>query len=263
MKKENVLDKLTPVDTWSTTNFSSGAYDGKKIILSGNKGNLGPIWENILTDQGADVYGFDYDDKKENSINNADVRKLKSLTDFRTFFREAGGGVPDIIINNAAIDTPPTKNNINFFTDYNNVIDTNLIGAINLVSLFIDDMKQARKGLIINIGSIQGNVAADIRNYDAGFEKPVGYNVSKAGLIQYTRSLAVQYGAYGIRAVCLAFSAVDSGKFEEPFKSKFLNCLPLKKLISEKSLAAALRFAIDCPELTGQQVLIDAGYTAW
>jgi len=245
-------------------------YKDLRVVLSGNKGNLGPIWESILTDLGAQVIGFDWDTDKALSISNCDVRDSNALLIFKTRYIELMGlrcalePPPNIIINNAAIDVPPSAKNVNFFTNAHNTIDTNLTGAINLTQLFIEDMvKFGDGGLIINIGSIQGNVAADIRNYPSDFEKPVGYNVSKAGLIQFTRSLAVQYGSYGIRAVCLAFSAVDSGKFEEPFKSKFLNCLPLGKLISRQSLEASLRFAIDCPELTGQQILVDAGYTAW
>lgn len=253
----------------------------KRVILSGNKGNLGPIWQKFLESGGARVFGYDWDKSKPIGIDNIDVRDLNKLNYFRKwYYNELDGELmspkqdrsnnlpscnpPDIIINNAAIDNPPFKNqDVKFFNDYVNIVDTNLIGAINLTSLFIDDMKRAGGGLIINIGSILGNVAADIRSYDDGFEKPVGYNVSKAALIQFTRSLAAQYGQYGIRSVCLAFSAVDSGKFENPFKSKFLKCLPLGRLISRESLEAALRFAVECPELTGQQVLIDSGYTAW
>lgn len=237
---------------------------GMIAILSGNKGNLGPIWESILTDLGAEVIGFDWDFSQPVSLHNCDVTSQEALLKFKKLYINAWVISPHIIINNAAIDVPPHRENVNFFTDVFNTINTNLIGAINLTQLFVPDMvKWGEGGLIINIGSIQGNVAADIRNYDNDFEKPVGYNVSKAGLIQFTRSLAVQYGKHNIRSVCLAFSAVDSGKFAEPFKSKFLNCLPLGKLISRQSLEASLRFAIDCPELTGQQVLIDSGYTAW
>lgn len=250
-------------------------YSGTRVILSGNKGNLGPIWESILADLGADVIGFDWDYSKPVSLHNCDVTSPEALLKFKKEYISHFGirykshplanvPPPHIIINNAAIDVPPHRKNVNFFTDALKTVNANLIGAINLSQLFVPGMvKWGKGGLIINIGSIQGNVAADIRNYDNDFEKPVGYNVSKAGLIQFTRSLAVQYGKHNIRSVCLALSAVDSGKFTEPFKSKFLNCLPLGKLISRESLEAALKFAIDCPELTGQQILIDSGYTAW
>jgi NAD(P)-dependent dehydrogenase (short-subunit alcohol dehydrogenase family) len=120
-----------------------------------------------------------------------------------------------------------------------------------------------RRGLVVNVGSIQGFIGADWRNYPEGFEKPVAYNTSKAGLIQLSRSIAVQYGRYGIRAVTIAFGPFDNGKFDPEFKDKFLRNVPLERIVSRESLAATLRYVIQCPELTGQTILVDAGYTAW
>jgi len=224
----------------------------KIVVLSGCNGSLGPIWKRTMLSAGAYVYGFD--------LPVTDVRDEESLLEYKKYF-SSNNLVPDIIINNAAVDHPP-QGDVTFWTDTENIIKTNLIGAVNLTFLFLPWMIERGSGLIINIGSIQGNVAADWRNYE-GFEKPVGYNLSKAGLIQFTRSLAVQYGKYGIRSVCISFAAVDNGKFKEPFKSNFLKCLPLGRFISVQSLEQTLLYACTCPELTGQQILVDSGYTAW
>ena len=226
---------------------------GKYALISGCGGNLGPIWRKTLIASGATVFGFD---KPETDITNP--VDLITVRKFWTYNKI----VPDIIVNNAAIDNPPGEG-VNFWTGLTDIINTNLIGAANLTGLFIDEMKTRGSGVIINIGSIQGNVAADWRNYDGDFEKPVGYNLTKAAYIQFTRSLAVQYGRYGIRSVCLSFAAVDGGKFKEPFKSKFLKCLPLGRFVSIESIQMSLLYAACCPELTGQQVLVDSGYTAW
>lgn len=251
---ENVKDKNKDMSQYC---------EDMTAVISGSRGNLGPIWENALSNAGARVYGFDWDENRKEDIYNADVRRCGSLAYFVHAYNQMEIDPPDIIINNAAIDVPPTHPDINFFTDVKNTIETNLMGAINLTSFFVKRMALKGSGLIINVGSIQGNVAADWRNYEPGFEKPVGYNVSKAGLIQLTRSIAVQYGRSGVRSVCLSFAAVDTGKFVDPFKSKFLNCLPSGRFISPESVEAALRFAITCPELTGTQVMVDSGYTAW
>lgn len=233
---------------------------GTTAVLSGHLGNLGPVWEETLYNAGCIVHGFDIKKKLYNVNKIEDMQQYKKNID--SWQREYNAGRKiNIIINNAAIDHPPQPG-INFWTDYENIIQTNLVGACNLTSVFLPDMIENGGGVIINIGSIQGNVAADWRNYE-GFEKPVGYNLSKAGLVQFTRSLAVQYGKYNIRSVCISFAACDTGKFKEPFKSKFLNCLPLGRFISEESLKMTLLYAICCPELTGQQILVDAGYTAW
>lgn len=240
----------------------------KIAIISGNRGNLGPIWESALKSWGAEVCGFDWDgiarDEKDEKYNpfNVNVQDFISLQAFKNYYYKNHKNPPYIIINNAAIDVPPCDP-IRFFTNYRKTIDTNLVGALRLTELFIDDMCEKKEGLIINIGSIQGNVAADWRNYPQGFQKPVGYNVSKAGLIQFTRSVAVQYGSNNIRSVCLSFGAVDTEKFTQAFRQNFLHCLPLREFISPESLRAALKFAIECPQLTGQQILVDSGYTSW
>jgi len=105
-------------------------------------------------------------------------------------------------------------------------------------------------------------MGADWRNYAEGFDKAVGYNVSKAALVQLSRSICTQYGRHGIRSVTISFGPFDSG-LPEDFKSKFLKNVPLGRTISEKSFRKTLRYAIECPELSGQQILVDGGLLAW
>ena len=124
-------------------------------------------------------------------------------------------------------------------------------------------MIKAGGGVIVGITSIQGFVGADHRNYEGSFEKPVGYNLSKAALMQYARSLTVQYGRYGIRACCIGFGPFDGGKLDPVFLGKFLKNVPLGRPVSRESVKAALTFAVTCPEFAGQTALIDGGFTSW
>jgi len=235
------------------------SLEGKTAVVLGSTGNLGPIWVEALRDAGARVITLDLKPGEADYEFNCGSRDCcEALYD--DFKR--GAIYPDIIVNNAAIDNPPGSGT-NFFTRAAEVVYTNLIGPLNVFEFLLPLMMRNGGGVVVNIGSIMGNVGADWRNYEEGFEKPVGYNLSKAGLIQLTRSIAVQYGRYNIRSVCIAFAACDTGKYKEPFASKFKACMPLGRFISRKSLQTALLFACCCPELTGQQVLIDGGYTAW
>ena len=128
---------------------------------------------------------------------------------------------------------------------------------------FLPSMIEKGKGTIIAIGSIQGFIGADWRNYDEGFEKPVGYNLSKAALMQYVRSLTEQYDRFGIRACCIAFGPYDGGKIPQAFLDKFLRNVPTGHAVSRDDLKAALRFAVECESFAGQTVLVDGGYIAW
>ncbi len=227
---------------------------GKRAFLSGAKGNLGPIWVETLEDAGVSIFSLglpEFDITNKCDVNEIIHNHSLALTDY-----------PDILINNAAIDNPPGSN-ASFFGNFKEIIDVNLIGAINMCEAVIPLMIKNGGGVIVNIGSIMGNVAADYRNYPEGFEKPVAYNCSKAALIQLSRSITVQYGRYGIRSVTISFGPYDGGKLTQDFLDKFLKNVPLNRTISKESFQQALLFACCCPELAGTQVLIDGGYTAW
>ena len=217
----------------------------KIAVVTGASGNLGPIWCKVLEKEGYNVFKIDL---PEHDI----TTPSKWMDDFINV-------VPDVVVNNAAIDNPPGSQS-SFFGNFSKIMEVNIGGAIYTGMFFIPKMIKNGGGLIVNIGSIQGNIGADWRNYDGNFEKPVGYNCSKAALVQLSRSIAVQYGRYNIRSVTLAFSAYDGGKLTKEFLDKFLKNVPLGRTISKESLRAALIFALNCPELTGQQVIIDGGY---
>lgn len=214
----------------------------KNVAVFGSGGNLGPVWMRTFEAMGANVKGYD--------LPEWDAR---IEFDYPTY---------DVVLYNAAIDNPPAPG-VNFYTNYSDIIDVNLNGAIRVAKSVIPKMVENGGGLFIVVGSIQGYIGADYRNYPEGFEKPVSYNVSKAGLAQLVRSIAVQYGKDNVRAVCMAFGAVDTGKLSPEFKSKFIRCLPLKRFVSKASLRSTLLYVCTCPELTGQTILVDSGYTSW
>ena len=226
---------------------------GKTVLVTGTSGNLGPIWCSTLRDAGAKVFEMDYPEY--------DVSVWPSVQKARDKCIDAYG-TPDIIINNAGIDNSPGVL-INFFGNVRRILEVNLEGATLVCEAFIPDMIEWGGGVIINIGSIMGNIGADWRNYSDGFDKPIAYNLSKAGLIQLARSVTTQYGGHNIRCVTIAFGPYDSEKLDKDFKKKFFKNVPLGRGVSKKSLQTTLLFACCCPELAGVQVLIDGGYIAW
>ncbi len=220
---------------------------GKKAFVTGRTGLLAPIWKETLESVGCQVmmYGLPDDD----------------VTDKDKLLHTAMNFAPDIIINNAAIDNPPTSK-ATFFGNCKEILDVNLLGAVNVCESFIPGMIKKGGGVIVNIGSIMGARGAVKRNYELSFEKPVGYNVSKAALVQLSRSVTTQYGDKGIRSVTIGFGPYDGGKLEPSFLSKFLSDVPLKRTVSKQSLQTTLLFACCCPELAGQLVLVDGGFCA-
>jgi NAD(P)-dependent dehydrogenase (short-subunit alcohol dehydrogenase family) len=214
----------------------------KTAIVTGASGNLGPVWLETLEEIGYSVYGIGlpYYDVTEKVYYMPDV-------------------TPSVLVLNAAIDNPPGSE-ATFHGNLERIIAVNLIGACNVVEAFLPRMIDNGGGAIIGISSIQAHVGADWRNYQDGFEKPVGYNISKAGLEQYMRSLTVQYGRFGIRACCIGFGCYDSGKLDPVFLEKYLKNVPLGRPVSRQSAKAALRFAVECPEFAGQTLMVEGGY---
>ena len=215
-------------------------------IVTGGSGRIGPIWIDELFKMGYIPVSYD--------LPYFDVTNREQATAFVELLIRP----PSVLVNNAAIDNPPGTD-ASFFGNLDKILEVNLVGATRMAEAVIPSMIKNGGGVIVNIGSIMGSIGADWRNYEPGFEKPVAYNLSKAALVQLSRSITVQYGRYNVRSVTIAFGPLDKG-LPEAFKEKFLKNVPLGRAISEQSWRAALRFAIQCPEFAGQQVLVDGGY---
>ena len=227
---------------------------GKKGLVIGGEGNLGPIWMDTLRDAGAHAYsiGLPYFD----FTNDEDLRRAPEIV-------LQAVGTPDIIVCNAAIDTPPTKMEARFFTDFEKTMQVNINAHARLLSYFIPEMVNNGGGVIVLVGSIQGYIGADWRNYSGGFEKPCGYNCSKAALQQLARSLTVQYGRYGIRAVCPGFGPFLSDKLPPEFVAKIREKIPTGRTVTKEDVQRTLLYAVCCEGLAGEDWLVDGGFTAW
>jgi len=225
---------------------------GKKGLVIGGEGNLGPIWMETLRDAGAEAYSLGlphFDFTKDEDLRRAPEIVLQAV------------GTPDIIVCNAAIDTPPTKTEARFFTDFERTMQVNVNAHARLLEKFIPDMIQKGGGVVVLIGSIQGYIGADWRNYEPPFEKPCSYNCSKAALQQLARSITVQYGRFGIRAVCPGFGPYVSKKLPPEFLEKITSKIPMGRTVSKESLQRTLLYAVCCEDLAGEDWLCDGGYT--
>jgi len=238
---------------WEGSCLDCRPLTGKVAVITGTSGQLGPIWVETVKELGGKVWGMDLPD--------VDVSNMRQVMASADECLEVHGA-PSVLILNAAIDNPPGSD-ASFHGNVDRIVEVNLIGATNTVDAFLYEMIKNGGGVIIPIVSIMGRIGADWRNYADGWEKPVGYNLSKAALEQYVRSLTTQYGRYDIRACGIGFGPYDGGKLDPVFLEKFLRNVPLGRPVSERSAKATMTFALTCPEFAGQTVMIDGGYTAW
>lgn len=260
---------------------------GRVAVVTGAFGRLGPVWCGTLLEAGATVVGLDlpgaasppsYDDLRRCwperlQVFRADVLDRDSLEAARGRCAESVGE-PAILVNNAGIDQPPGPARTFRIEDvpaelFRAVLEVNVVGAFQATQVFGPAMVRARRGSIVNIGSLYASVSPDARFYDhldadPPFLKPPAYGASKAALVNLTRYLAAHWGPHGVRVNALSPGGVEGAQDPE-FKRKFTARVPLGRMATAADLRGPLTFlASDASAyVTGIELRVDGGFTAW
>jgi len=163
----------------------------------------------------------------------------------------------DILINNAGINK--VDNNIDSKTlDFENLIDVNLKGPYLFCREVSSIMKKNKYGKIVNISSIWGTITRSGRSI---------YSASKFGLVGLTKTLAVELAPHGIlvNAVAPGFTMTElTKKTNSEEEIEYLkNTIPIKRLAEPIEIARLVLFISSEVNtyLTGQNIIIDGGYT--
>ena len=169
-------------------------------------------------------------------------------------------GKIDILVNNAGIAVWGTNDDTTEEI-WDTVMDVNAKGVFLGTKHVIPEMKKSGGGSIINISSISGLVGQPTI-------QPV-YNASKGAVRIFTKSTAVQYGRYGIRANSIHPGAIDTDMIShriqgEESKARIKNTVPLQRVAKPIEIAyGALFLASDeSSYMTGSEMIMDGGVTA-
>ena len=271
--------------------------DDTVAVVTGASGMLGPIWVGALLDAGARVFALDLERAAVSSglqtlldrysqvthstgaprlcLHHADVMDRDSLEVAQAAC--AGTmGVASVLVNNAGIDQPASTDRATSYRmedvpmDVSRaILEVNTLGTFQVSQVFGGEMVKARRGSIINIGSLYASVSPDLRlydhmNLDPPFLKPPAYGASKAAVVNLTRYLATAWGPYGVRVNALSPGGVLGGQDPE-FQRKFNDRVPLGRMAEAADLTGPLRFlASDASAyVTGTELRVDGGFTAW
>jgi NAD(P)-dependent dehydrogenase (short-subunit alcohol dehydrogenase family) len=136
---------------------------------------------------------------------------------------------------------------------------------VNLTSLFSvcrQFAKNNKKGAIVNFSSTYGLVSPNPSLY-SNFQKDVGYGVSKAGVINLTKFLAVHL-APNIRVNCVIPGGI-SFKQNSSFKKNYSKLTPMKRMMKKTELNSMIDLLCsnNSSYVTGASFVIDGGYTIW
>jgi NAD(P)-dependent dehydrogenase (short-subunit alcohol dehydrogenase family) len=186
-----------------------------------------------------------------------DVRDSKSVgSAFDQVIADLGG--PDILVNNAGINIrePITQLQDESWED---IIQTNLAGAMRCSRLAARHMKEKGWGRIINIGSILSFV---------GIPERAAYASSKAGLLGMTRAMALDLAPHGVtvNALCPGVFRTEINRpiLDDPdYLKEFLKQIPLGAMGEPGQLAGAAVFLASeaSSYVTGAALMVDGGWT--
>ncbi len=162
--------------------------------------------------------------------------------------------LPSILINNAGISLESLLMRIKD-DDWKKIIDTNLSSAFYLCKAAVSGMMKNRKGRIINIGSVVGSIGA-IGN--------AHYSASKAALLGFTKSLALEVGSRGITVNNIApgYITTDMTKdIKSELSEVLMNKIPMNRFGSPEDVAkVALFLASESGSyITGQTIHVNGG----
>ncbi|MDH3231943.1 MAG: acetoacetyl-CoA reductase [Alphaproteobacteria bacterium] len=183
-----------------------------------------------------------------------DVGDFEAAQDGIQKIHDEVGKKIEVLVNNAGITRDGTLHRMTP-EQWNDVIRTNLTSCFNMCRTVIEDMRDARWGRIVNIGSINGQ---------AGQYGQVNYAAAKSGIHGFTKALAMECAAHGITVNAIAPGYVDTDMVRavpEKILEKIIAGIPMGRLGRAHDIARAVCFL--CSEegdfITGSTMSINGG----
>jgi len=152
------------------------------------------------------------------------------------------------------------------FEEWKKTLDVNLNGLFLVTQIFGKQMIKQNYGVIINTASTYGMVSPRKDIYgDSGINSPVGYATTKSAIINFTRYVATHWAKYGIRANVISPGGIGNDNQSKSFKKLYKKNTPLNRMASDKDFNGALVFLAsdESSYMTGSNLVIDGGWTAW
>jgi len=262
---------------------------GKTAIVTGGVGILGQHFCRGLAEFGAKVAVVDLDEERtavfaktlaeESGVATigvaCDVSSEASVKQMVSGVTAALGPV-HILHNNAASKSADIDRFFAPFEDYS-LEEWRRIMSVNIDGMFLvaqavgaQMQRQGSGGSVIQTASIYGIRGSDKRIYEGShymgrqISNPVVYSASKAAVTGLTRHLAADWAEYGIRVNTLVPGGVESGQNDE-FKRRYSNRVPLGRMAKPTEMVGAVIYlASDASSyVTGQQIVVDGGLSAW
>jgi NAD(P)-dependent dehydrogenase (short-subunit alcohol dehydrogenase family) len=245
------------------------SFAGKIVAITGAAGGVGQALCRLFGQEGASIAAIDRNPSvrdfaaaltKDGITAEAevvDIADAGAVAD--AFQRLAKRGVLDVLVNNAGFSNHPTFAK----TDpagWSEAVNGNLNGAYNCAYVVLPGMRAKGGGVIVNIGSVNGLAALG----------DPAYSAAKAGMISMTRSLALEYGRYGVRVNIVLPGTVRTPLWNKratkdpDVLARLERWYPLGRIVEPIDVARAVAFLAsdDASAITGVALPVDCGLTA-
>jgi len=219
---------------------------GAKVVITARREQWLKEAETFLVDQGIAIDAFICDVADAISVEQLVQQALQKNNSI------------DVLVNNAGLTWGAPAETMSL-ERWQQVIDANITGTFLMSQAIGRHMLERKKGAIVNVASIAG--------LGGGQLNTVGYNSSKAAVINLTRALAIEWAARGIRVNCIApgmFRTRMTEAILERAESYVAGSTPIGRIGQPGELAPTVLFLASegASYITGQIVPIDGGRSA-
>ena len=243
-----------------------GKLEDKVSIITGGVSGIGAATARLFAKEGAKLVLVDFNEEKGTTFvkelesegyevvfvkadvtSEADVKNIYDST-LSTF------GKVNILFNNAGIgDTKPTEELS--YAEWRKTVEVDLDGVFLVAQGAIKEFLKSGGGIIVNTASMYGWVGAP---------GSAAYNAAKAGVVNLTRSLGLEYAERNIRVNALCPGFIETPILGETDREFLTNATPMKRLGKPEEMAQAVLFMAsdDSSFMTGNSLIVDGGYTA-
>jgi len=247
---------------------------GKNALVTGSARGIGKAIALRFADEGANVVVNYIESAREAGevVKAISARGVKSFAvradvgvsaDVRRLIAEALSqfGTLDILVNNAGRGLNKLFHTIQE-DEWDRTIAVHLKGVFLATQLAGEAMRKRKKGSIVNISSVAGRVALPVR---------VIYSTVEAGKDMFTRALACEWAAEGVRVNSIAPGTIRTALVQENLDKGLLDAArvyertPMGRFGEPEEVAALAAFLAsdESSYITGQTIYIDGGWTSW
>jgi meso-butanediol dehydrogenase/(S,S)-butanediol dehydrogenase/diacetyl reductase len=249
------------------------SLEGRTAIVTAAGAGIGAATARRFAEEGAAVVVADLSGRRANEVATAITGAGGRATALKVDVADSDAiqatvrlaldtfGAIDVLVNNAGLAEAAPLDEISL-ESWNRVIAVTLTGTFLGMKYVLPVMRRQGRGVVINTASISGTAG------DYGLSS---YNAAKAGVINLTRSGAIENARYGIRINCICPGAINTRGMEllgreraDELRRRQAAAHPLGRLGEPDEIANTMRFLAsdESSFITGAAIVVDGGVTA-